>query len=80
MHLPGKFKPGCLEERGDEVGSSNRLRTDFAGRELFRHAHDEAVAEMEISYLSANLSGIYFHDSIVVFDKSSRVLPKSELR
>ena len=46
----------------------------------FRHAHDEAVAEMEISYLSANLSGIYFHDSIVVFDKSSRVLPKSELR
>lgn len=46
----------------------------------FRYTHDEAVTAMEISYLSANLSGIYFHDSIVVFDKSSRLLPRSELR
>jgi hypothetical protein len=35
---------------------------------------------MELSYLSANLDGICFHDSIVVFDKKKRALPKSELR
>jgi len=46
----------------------------------FRHGHDDATTEMDISYLSANLSGIYFHDSIVVFDKSVRAIPKSELR
>lgn len=46
----------------------------------FRHGHAEALKEMEISYLSAHLSGISFHDSIVVFDKTRRVLPKSELR
>jgi len=46
----------------------------------FRHGHQEALAEMEISYLSANLEGISFHDSIVVFDKKKRALPKSELR
>jgi hypothetical protein len=46
----------------------------------FRHGHSEALQEMELTYLSANLDGIYFHDSIVVFDKKKRDLPKSELR
>ncbi len=46
----------------------------------FRHGHSEALKEIELSYLSANLDGIYFHDSIVVFDKKKRYLPKSELR
>jgi len=46
----------------------------------FRHAHDEALNEAEVSYLCANLDGISFHDSIVVFDKKQRTLPKSELR
>jgi hypothetical protein len=46
----------------------------------FRHGHSEALKEMELTYLSANLAGIFFHDSIVVFDKKKRDLPKSELR
>lgn len=46
----------------------------------FRVGHPDAVTEMELSYLSANLDGICFHDSIVVFDKRKRALPKSELR
>lgn len=46
----------------------------------FRHGHEEALREIDISYLSANLNGIHFHDSIVVFDKKKRALPKSELR
>lgn len=46
----------------------------------FRHGHADAVTELELSYLSANLHGIAFYDSIVVFDKKTRVLPKSELR
>lgn len=46
----------------------------------FRHEHADAVAELELSYLAANLTGIAFHDSIVVFDKQQRYLPKSELR
>ena len=46
----------------------------------FRHEHADAVKEMELSYLSAHLDGSYFHDSIVVFDKKKRSLPKSELR
>jgi hypothetical protein len=46
----------------------------------FRHGHADAIAELDISYLSANLSGIAFHDSIIVFDKKLRHLPKSELR
>ena len=46
----------------------------------FRHGHNEALKEIELSYLSAHLDGIYFHDSIVVFDKKKRDLPKSELR
>ena len=50
------------------------------GETHFRHGHADAVSELELSYLSANLDGIYFHDSIVVFDKKARALPKSELR
>ena len=46
----------------------------------FRHGHPEAVNELELSYLAANLAGIAFYDSIVVFDKKRRHLPKSELR
>ncbi len=46
----------------------------------FRHNHPEAVSELAISYLAAHLSGKMFYDSIVVFDKKSRHLPKSEQR
>lgn len=46
----------------------------------FRHGHAEALQQIELSYLAANLTGIHFHDSIVVFDKQGRSLPKSELR
>jgi hypothetical protein len=46
----------------------------------FRQEHPEALKSMELSYLAANLSGIAFYDSIVVFDKKKRVLPRSEQR
>ncbi len=46
----------------------------------FRHQHPDALKELELSYLSANLDSISFHDSIVVFDKQKQNLPKSELR
>lgn len=46
----------------------------------FRLDHDEQLQSVELSYLAANLDAVCFHDSIVVFDKKSRVLPKSELR
>ena len=46
----------------------------------FRHQHPDALKELELSYLSANLDGVAFHDSIVVFDKKKQCLPKSELR
>jgi hypothetical protein len=46
----------------------------------FRHEHPEALKELELSYLSANLDSISFHDSIVVFDKRKQSLPKCELR
>ncbi len=46
----------------------------------FRHNHPEAIREMEVSYLSANLSSIAFHDSIVVLDKKKHHLPQNELR
>jgi cephalosporin hydroxylase len=46
----------------------------------FRLGHSEALKEVELSYLSANVESICFHDSIVVFDKKNRSLPKSELR
>jgi len=40
----------------------------------------EAIKEIDLSYLATNLGGISFYDSIVVFDKKKRSLPKSELR
>ena len=46
----------------------------------FRHGHPEAVTQLELSYLAANLASIAFYDSIVVFDKKRRYLPKAELR
>lgn len=46
----------------------------------FRHEHPEASKSMDLSYLAANISGIAFYDSIVVFDKKKRYLPKSHLR
>lgn len=46
----------------------------------FRQGHADAIGELELSYLSANLDCISFHDSIVVFNKKKRSLPKSELR
>jgi cephalosporin hydroxylase len=52
----------------------DRKETDF------RHEHPDALDDLDLSYLSANLDGISFHDSIVVFDKKKRTLPKSELR
>lgn len=52
----------------------DRIETEF------RHQHPDALKSLELSYLSANLDGIAFHDSIVVFDKKKQVLPKSELR
>ncbi len=40
----------------------------------------EAATELTLSYLGANLSGIAFYDSIIVFDKRLKDLPKSEQR
>lgn len=50
------------------------------GETNFRHEHADAIKRVELSYLSANLGSIAFYDSIVVFDKKARSLPKSELR
>lgn len=46
----------------------------------FRHGHPEAVTQLELSYLAANLACIAFYDSIVVIDKKKQHLPKAELR
>jgi hypothetical protein len=46
----------------------------------FRPEHPDAVQQMNLSYLSANIASIAFYDSIVVFDKKKRCLPKSDLR
>ena len=46
----------------------------------FRHEHPEAISELTLSYLGANLSGIAFYYSIIVFDKKQKALPKSEQR
>ena len=40
----------------------------------------EAVTELALSSLGANLSGIAFYDSIIAFDKRLKDLPKSERR
>jgi len=45
----------------------------------FRHEHPEAVKALALGYLAANLASIAFYDSIVVFDKRKRYLPKAEL-
>ncbi len=60
----------------------DRLHEPYLGhKEIhFRHDHPEAVSELALSYLGANLSGIAFYDSIIVFDKKAKSLPKSELR
>lgn len=57
------------------------LHEPYFGRKeaSFRHGHPEAVKELALSYLAANLAGIAFYDSIVVFDKRKRCLPKAEL-
>ncbi|RLA26899.1 MAG: hypothetical protein DRQ63_07195 [Gammaproteobacteria bacterium] len=52
----------------------NRKETNF------RLGHTDALQELELSYLAANLDSIAFYDSIVVFDKKMKNLPKSELR
>jgi len=46
----------------------------------FRPGHADAVKEMHVSYLAANIHSIAFYDSIVVFDKRKQVIPKSEQR
>ena len=46
----------------------------------FRLEHLEAIKEIDLSHLTANLGGISFYNSIVVFHKKKRRLPKSELR
>ena len=58
------------------------LHEPYLGRKEihFRHEHPEAISELTLSYLGANLSGIAFYDSIIVFDKKQKALPKSEQR
>ncbi len=58
------------------------LHEPYLGRKEvnFRHKHADAVAELALSYLAANLSGIAFYDSIIAFDKRLKNLPKSEQR
>jgi len=46
----------------------------------FRPGHADAVSEMSVSYLAANIHSIAFYDSIVVFDKRKKLIPKSEQR
>ena len=45
-----------------------------------RDKHATAITKLAVSYLAANLSGIAFYDSIIVFDKKTKHLPKSEQR
>ncbi len=57
------------------------LEADLCRTEInFRHNHAEAVTELALSYLAANLSGIAFYDSIIAFDKRLKDLPKSDQR
>lgn len=46
----------------------------------FRRGHTDALQELELSYLAANLAGVSFYDSILVIDKKLRSLPNSDLR
>jgi hypothetical protein len=41
----------------------------LANRSLLRQSHPDALKEMELSYLSANLDSNSFHDAIVMFGK-----------
>jgi hypothetical protein len=63
-------------------GMIDRLHEPYLGhREThFRLAHSEAVSELALSYLGANLGGIAFYDSIIVFEKKPKHLPRSEQR
>ena len=58
------------------------LHEPYLGRKEinFRDKHPEAVSELALTYLAANLSGIAFSDSIIAFDKRLKDLPKSEQR
>ncbi|MDX1403600.1 MAG: class I SAM-dependent methyltransferase [Woeseiaceae bacterium] len=46
----------------------------------FRKGHPDMLEEIQLSYLSANLDSVAFHDSIVVLDKKRRSVPMNELR
>lgn len=46
----------------------------------FRLGHPDAIESADVTYLSANVDGVYFHDSIVVFDKKHQDLPRNQLR
>ena len=48
--------------------------TILADRSLLRQGHPDALKEMELSNLSANLDSNLFHDSVVVFDKKMKSL------
>jgi len=58
------------------------LHEPYLGRKEinFRHKHAEAVSELDVTYLGANLDSIAFYDSVVVFGKKNKHLPKSEQR
>ena len=58
------------------------LHEPYLGRREvdFRLGHSDAIQEIELSYLSAHLDAINFHDSIVALTKRKRALPISELR
>lgn len=60
----------------------DRLHEPYLGRKEvnFRHGHADALSEVAVTYLAANLHCIAFYDSIVVFDKKNKRLPKSEQR
>ena len=46
----------------------------------FRHGNPNAIKQLNLSYLAANIASIAFYDAIIVFDKKKRYLPKSENR
>ncbi len=52
----------------------------LANRSLLRQGRPDALKEMKLSYLSANLDSNSFHDAIVVFDKKMKSTPKCKLR
>jgi len=54
--------------------------TFLTDRSLLRQGHPDALKEMELGFLSANLDSNSFHDAIVVFDKKMKSTPKCKLR